>query len=101
MCSGLTAYSAIRKAMRYLHSGGALMIVGLGGVGLMALEIAKAITNATIIAADISPEKREVALARGAAACFDPLDGNARRAVLTSVGRSRRQHRFRGLGAVG
>ncbi len=86
MCSGLTAYSAIRKAMRFLHSGGTLMIVGLGGVGLMALEIAKAITNATIIAADISPEKREVALTRGAAACFDPLDGDARRAVLTSVG---------------
>ena len=62
------------------------MIVGLGGVGLMALEIAKAITNATIIAADISPVKREAALARGAAACFDPLDGNARRAVLTSIG---------------
>ena len=33
MCSGLTSYSAIRKAMRFLRPGGALMIIGLGGVG--------------------------------------------------------------------
>ncbi len=32
---GLTAYSAIRKAERYLRRKGPLMIVGLGGVGLM------------------------------------------------------------------
>ena len=63
------------------------MIVGLGGVGMMGLEIAQAITDATHLAADIAPEKREAALARGAAASFDPLDRDARRkAVLPSVG---------------
>jgi D-arabinose 1-dehydrogenase-like Zn-dependent alcohol dehydrogenase len=86
MCSGLTAYSAIRKAMRFLRPGGTLMIVGLGGLGLMGLEIAKAVTDATIIAADLAPEKREAAIVRGAAACFDPLGDGARKAVLSSVG---------------
>jgi D-arabinose 1-dehydrogenase-like Zn-dependent alcohol dehydrogenase len=86
MCSGLTAYSAIGKAMRYLRPGGTLMILGLGGLGLMGLEIAKAITDATIIAADLAPEKRDAALARGAAACFDPSGDEARKAVLASVG---------------
>jgi alcohol dehydrogenase, propanol-preferring len=86
MCSGLTAFSAIRKALRFLKPGGMLMIVGLGGLGFMGLEIAKAVTDATIIAADIVPEKREAALARGAAACFDPLTEGARKAVLSSVG---------------
>jgi len=86
MCSGLTSYSAIRKATRFLRPGGTLMILGLGGVGLMALEIAKAMTDATIVAADLAPEKREAALARGATACFDPAGEDARRAVLTSIG---------------
>src|SRR5438105_8596344 len=54
MCSGLTSYSAIHKAMRFLHAGGTLLIVGLGGLGLMGLEIAKATTDATIIAAELA-----------------------------------------------
>src|SRR5262245_15626519 len=39
MCSGLTGYSAIKKALPYLRSG-PLMIVGLGGVGMMGLQFA-------------------------------------------------------------
>ena len=62
------------------------MILGLGGLGLMGLEIAKATTDATIIAADLAPDKRDMALERGAAACFDPLGDGARKAVLSSVG---------------
>jgi D-arabinose 1-dehydrogenase-like Zn-dependent alcohol dehydrogenase len=86
MCSGLTSYSAIRKAMHFMRPDGTLMILGLGGVGLMGLEIAKALTDATIIAADLMPDRREEALARGAAACFDPSANGARKAVLASVG---------------
>jgi D-arabinose 1-dehydrogenase-like Zn-dependent alcohol dehydrogenase len=86
MCSGLTSFSAVRKATRFIKPGGTLMILGLGGVGLMGLEIAKSITDATVIAADIAPEKREAALERGAAAAFDPLGPDVRRAVLSSLG---------------
>jgi D-arabinose 1-dehydrogenase-like Zn-dependent alcohol dehydrogenase len=85
MCSGLTAYSAIRKALPYLR-GGSLMIVGLGGVGMMGLQIARAITDAPISAADIDPAKREAALAAGAAQAFDPAGEDVRKAVFKSIG---------------
>jgi D-arabinose 1-dehydrogenase-like Zn-dependent alcohol dehydrogenase len=86
MCSGLTAYSAIRKAERYLKDQGALMIVGLGGVGMMGLEIARALTSARKFAADVVPAKRETALTLGAEAVFDPKAPDARRSVLKQVG---------------
>ena len=86
MCSGLTAYSAIRKAERYLEGRASLMIVGLGGVGMMGLEIARALTGARKFAADVVPAKRETALALGAEAVFDPATPDARRTVLKQVG---------------
>ena len=86
MCSGLTAYSAIRKAERYLKDNGSLMIVGLGGVGMMGLEIARAITGARKFAADVVAGKRNTALSLGAEAAFDPAAPDARKAVLKQAG---------------
>ena len=86
MCSGLTAYSAIRKAERYLKDQGALMIVGLGGVGMMGLEIARALTPARKFAADVVEAKRRTALTLGAEAVFDPSAADARRTVLKQAG---------------
>jgi D-arabinose 1-dehydrogenase-like Zn-dependent alcohol dehydrogenase len=86
MCSGLTAYSAIRKAERFLKDQGSLMIVGLGGVGMMGLEIAHALTPARKYAADVVAAKRETALSTGAEAAFDPMASDARRTVLKQAG---------------
>jgi D-arabinose 1-dehydrogenase-like Zn-dependent alcohol dehydrogenase len=86
MCSGLTAYSAIRKAERYLKDKGSLMIVGLGGVGMMGLEIARALTGGRKFAADVVAAKRETALALGAEAAFDPQAQDARKIVLRQAG---------------
>ena len=86
MCSGVTAFSAIRKAARFLGSNGSLMIIGLGGVGMMGLEIARAVAPARRFAADIAPAKREAALALGAEAVFDPLSPDARKHVLKQAG---------------
>ncbi len=44
MCSGLTGYGAIKKAIPYLRAG-PLLIVGLGGVGMMGLQFARALTD--------------------------------------------------------
>src|SRR5262245_60195143 len=52
MCSGLTGYSAIKKAVSYLRAG-PLLIVGLGGVGMMGLQFARAATDRPIFVADI------------------------------------------------
>lgn len=86
MCSGLTAYSAIRKAERFLKGQSSLMIVGLGGVGMMGLEIARALNSARKFAADVVAEKREVALTLGAEAAFDPKVPDARKTVLKQAG---------------
>ena len=86
MCSGLTAYSAIRKAERYLKDKGSLMIVGLGGVGMMGLEVARALIGGRKFAADVIAAKRETALTLGAEAAFDPQAPDARRTVLRQAG---------------
>ena len=84
MCSGLTAYSALKRlADRAARA--PLLLVGLGGVGLMGLALTKAMYGAPFVA-DIDPKKREAALAAGAQAAFDPADPNARKAVLKASG---------------
>jgi len=73
MCSGLTAFSALKKVARNLGESGILMIVGLGGVGMMGLQLAQALyPKATILASDIDEGKRNLALETGAAHVFDP-----------------------------
>jgi D-arabinose 1-dehydrogenase-like Zn-dependent alcohol dehydrogenase len=71
MCSGVTAYSAVRKVLPYLN-GGPLLIVGLGGVGMMGLKIARVLTDGPIVAADIDPAKRQAALESRCRACDRP-----------------------------
>lgn len=85
MCSGLTAYSALKKIAPYCGDG-PVMIVGLGGVGMMGLQFARALYGSDVVAADIDPAKREAALAAGASEVFDPADGGARKAVLKATG---------------
>jgi len=86
MCSGVTAYSAICKAQRYLSENGSLMIVGLGGVGMMGLEIARALVPSRKYAADVVAGKRDAALALGAVAAFDSAAGDIRRTVIKQAG---------------
>ena len=85
MCSGLTAYAALKRLTEHARRGPALL-VGLGGVGMMGLSIAKALFPHPPIVADIDPGKREAALKAGASAAFDPADKDARRAILKSTG---------------
>ena len=63
-CSGLTAFSAIRKAAR--TGPGHIVIVGAGGVGLAGLAIARNVTDATITVCDIDNAKLAAASAMGA-----------------------------------
>jgi D-arabinose 1-dehydrogenase-like Zn-dependent alcohol dehydrogenase len=85
MCSGLTGYGAIKKALPHLRVG-PLLIVGLGGVGMMGLQFARALTDKPIYVADIDKAKREAALKLGAAEAFDPTDAGALKAIRKSSG---------------
>ena len=85
MCSGLTAYAALRRLQDRAVRGPALL-VGLGGVGMMGLSIARALFPHAPIVADIDAGKREAALKAGAAAAYDPADPDARKALLKATG---------------
>jgi alcohol dehydrogenase, propanol-preferring len=85
MCSGLTGYGAIKKALPFLRAG-PLLIVGLGGVGMMGLQFARALTDKPIFVADIDAAKRAAALELGATEAFDPADAGARKAIQKASG---------------
>lgn len=83
MCSGVTAYSAVKKLGRAIDDG-PMLIVGLGGVGMMGLSFVLALTKHAPIVVEMDPAKRELALSRGAGAAFDPADPAARKAVVAA-----------------
>jgi D-arabinose 1-dehydrogenase-like Zn-dependent alcohol dehydrogenase len=85
MCSGLTAYSALKRIAEHARRG-PVLLVGLGGVGMMGLAFARALFRDAPIVADIDPGKREAALKAGAAAAYDPADRDARKALLKATG---------------
>jgi alcohol dehydrogenase len=85
MCSGLTAFSALKR-LADRATRGPLLLVGLGGVGMMGLALARAMFAAPPIVADIAADKRAAALAAGAAAAYDPADPGARRALMKATG---------------
>lgn len=66
MCAGITTYHAIEKAMPLLGEGSSAVVIGIGGLGHLAIQILKARTRARIIAVDRHEAKRELALSLGA-----------------------------------
>lgn len=69
-CSGVTAYGALKKVSDTLGEEPVVMI-GAGGVGLMALALHKKMGGKRAIVVDIDPAKREAALTAGAAQVID------------------------------
>ncbi len=63
-CSVLTAYGAVKNAE--LKPNDNVIVVGAGGIGLMAIQSVKAITEARTIAMDIDDKKLEAAKKNGA-----------------------------------
>ena len=85
MCSGLTAFGALKRLGSHAERG-PVLLVGLGGVGMMGLALARALFRQPLLVADIDAEKRNAALAAGAAQAFDPADPQARKAIMTATG---------------
>ena len=63
-CAGLTAYGAVKNAN--LKPDDNVVIVGTGGLGLMSIQLVRAVTGARIIAMDIDDKKLQVAKKEGA-----------------------------------
>lgn len=96
-CSGVTVYSALKKAMPVLDSEW-LAIFGAGGLGLSAVAIAKGMGVKNVISVDIDDEKLEAAKGVGADAVLNSktaenpvaelqkIAGGELRAVVDTVG---------------
>lgn len=85
MCSGLTAYGALMK-LDGKGSEEPLVIVGLGGVGLGVLALARALHRGPILAVDVDPAKRAAAAERGASETLDPAASEAAAAFVARTG---------------
>ncbi|MBA3750438.1 MAG: alcohol dehydrogenase catalytic domain-containing protein, partial [Nitrosopumilus sp.] len=65
-CSGLTAYNAVKKAQLNSQLDQTLVIVGAGGLGLMAVQIAKAIYESRVVVIDVNDQKLQESKRLGA-----------------------------------
>jgi propanol-preferring alcohol dehydrogenase len=64
--AALTPYHAIKRSLPKLTPGSTAMVIGVGGLGHMAIQILRAVCGARIIAVDTSPQKLTLATAVGA-----------------------------------
>lgn len=96
-CAGVTTYKAIKVSK--VQAGQWLIVYGLGGLGNLALQYAKNVFNAKVIAVDINDAQLEFAKELGADIVINPLKedgakviqeqvGGAHAAVVTAVGKS-------------
>ncbi|MBM3904955.1 MAG: zinc-binding dehydrogenase [Thaumarchaeota archaeon] len=83
-CSGLTAYTAIKKSNATSQSN--MVIFGAGGLGLMGVQIARAITNANIIIVDIDDAKLQTAKELGADHAVNSKDPDAVQKIMSLCG---------------
>ncbi|MAQ07480.1 MAG: zinc-binding dehydrogenase [SAR116 cluster bacterium] len=70
-CSGLTAYSALKKIPK-TTSDEFIVIIGAGGVGTNGILLSPHIHDAQIIVVDNDSSKRDLAKTNGAKYCFSP-----------------------------
>lgn len=64
--AGLTPYHAIKGSLSKLTPGSTAVVIGAGGLGHVAIQILRAMTPATVIALDVSPDKLDLAKDVGA-----------------------------------
>jgi threonine dehydrogenase-like Zn-dependent dehydrogenase len=69
-CAGATAFHATRRSG--LGPGMSCMVVGLGGVGMQGVQVAKAFGASPLLAVDVSPTKLRLAQKFGADVAIDP-----------------------------
>ena len=80
-CSGLTAFTAVRKALT--NNPENILIVGAGGLGLMGVQITNALTKANIICADLDDEKLNSAKKLGATHIINTKQSDAVKEIMS------------------
>src|SRR6201992_491985 len=81
MCSGVTAYGALKRLVDRPRQRN-LLLIGLGGVGMMGLAFAQAMFKQKITVADLSPAARDAALNSGASLAYDPAEPDVAKRII-------------------
>jgi propanol-preferring alcohol dehydrogenase len=67
-CAGITARAAIRRAQPVLTGAATLVVIGAGGLGQYAIQLAQVLTEARVVAVDAAEPRRRRAAQLGATA---------------------------------
>ncbi len=84
--AALTPYAAIKRSLDKLTADEFVVVIGVGGLGHMALQILSAMTGAAIIACDIAQEKLDFAKELGAAYVVNSGDKDAAAQITRITG---------------
>ena len=72
--AGVTAYHAVRRLAHLAHPGSTAVVIGIGGVGHIALQLVRELGSSTLIAIDVDERRRRLATELGAAEAVDGTD---------------------------
>ena len=72
--AGLTAYHAVHRVRPLLEPGSTAVIIGVGGVGHIALQLVRELGSSTVIAVDTDERRRNLARELGADEVVDSTD---------------------------
>jgi propanol-preferring alcohol dehydrogenase len=75
--AALTPYHAIKRALPHLHAGSTVVVMGVGGLGHMAVQLLRVLAPVRIVAADVDDAKLQQAKALGADDVVNNRDGDA------------------------
>ncbi|WP_183724348.1 MULTISPECIES: alcohol dehydrogenase [Paraburkholderia] len=84
-CAGVTTYSAVKKFGERIHQD-PVVIIGAGGLGMMAIEVLKALGAKGAVVVDVDSAKREAALKAGALAVIDARASDAVKQIADATG---------------
>ena len=84
--AALTPYHAIKRSLGLLVPGSTAVVIGVGGLGHMAVQILRELTPSQIIAVDTSAEKLRLAREVGADEAIEPGEGAAEAILELSHG---------------
>ena len=84
--AGLTPYHAVKLSLAKLVPGSTALVIGVGGLGHMAVQFLRALTGADIIAADTRQEALDLAVGCGATATVLTSSDDAAAQVKEATG---------------
>lgn len=83
--AALTPYHAIKRSLQKLTPGSSAVVIGVGGLGHMAVQILRALCDTRVIAVDSAPEKLALASEVGAEVAV-PAGEGAAEAIAEATG---------------